>query len=182
MLHRWASRGKSFHYPGRRLNETLSRSYILGLETSCDDTGAAVIDLDGRLVAESLIKQPSQKYGGVIPSIAMGFHAQNVEKVIDDCAKKARLDFNKAGQISALAVTNRPGLSGSLIIGTKYAKYLSLKHNLRLIPVHHMEAHALTARMFMKELRFPYLVLLISGGHCLLALAKVTYRVGQNNL
>lgn len=75
-------------------------------------------------------------------------------------------------QVSAIATTVKPGLPLSLDIGLKYGKYLSRKYKKPFIPIHHMEAHTLTARMINKEVHFPFLVLLISGGHCLLAIAK----------
>ena len=145
----------------------LHRSLILGLETSCDDTGACVMDLSGKVLGESLSTQLSSRMGGIIPTIAMTFHAQRVEGVVSDCLARAGVMVE---DLTAIAVTNRPGLKGPLVVGTDYAKYLCMKHQLPMIPVHHMEAHALTARL-VTPVQFPFLVLLISGGHCLLALA-----------
>ena len=143
------------------------RSLILGLETSCDDTGACVMDMSGKVLGESLSTQLSSRMGGVIPTFAMTFHAQRIEGVVTDCMAKAGV---RVEDLTALAVTNRPGLKGPLVIGTDYAKYLCMKHKLPMIPIHHMEAHALTARL-LTPVQFPFLVLLISGGHCLLSLA-----------
>ena len=145
----------------------MQRSIILGLETSCDDTGACVMDMNGKVLGESLSTQLSSRLGGVIPTLAMNWHAEKVEGVVMDCMAKAGLGMK---DLSAVAVTNRPGLKGPLLIGTDYAKYLCMKHQLPMIPIHHMEAHTLTARMI-TPIMFPFLVLLISGGHCLLALA-----------
>jgi len=150
------------------LSLRMTRSLILGLETSCDDTGACVMDMSGKVLGESLSTMLSSRLGGVIPTFAMGWHEEKVEGVVKDCMTKAGVGMDN---LSAIAVTNRPGLKGPLIIGTDYAKYLCLKYKVPMIPVHHMEAHALTARM-VTPVRFPFLVLLISGGHCLLALAK----------
>ena len=97
----------------------------------------------------------------------MTFHAQRIAGVVSDCLSKAGV---RVEDLTAIAVTNRPGLKGPLIVGTDYAKYLCMKHKLPMIPIHHMEAHALTARL-LTPVQFPFLVLLISGGHCLLSLA-----------
>ena len=153
--------------PKFRLN---IRTLILGIETSCDDTGVAVIDNNGLILADSIHSQTSSRMGGVIPTFAMNSHAANIHSLVTETLDKANVTPDK---LSAVAVSNRPGLKGSLIVGTDYAKYLCLKHKLPMIPVHHMEAHALTARMINSELtQFPFLVLLISGGHCLIALAR----------
>ena len=153
--------------PKFRLN---IRTLILGIETSCDDTGVAVIDNNGQILADSIHSQTSSRMGGVIPTFAMNSHAANIHSLVTETLDKANVTPDK---LSAVAVSNRPGLKGSLIVGTDYAKYLCLKHKLPMIPVHHMEAHALTARMINSELtQFPFLVLLISGGHCLIALAR----------
>ena len=126
-----------------------------------------MIDLSGQVLGESLSTQMSSRMGGVIPTFAMTFHAQRIAGVVSDCLSKAGV---RVEDLTAIAVTNRPGLKGPLIVGTDYAKYLCMKHQLPMIPVHHMEAHALTARL-VTPIQFPFLVLLISGGHCLLALA-----------
>lgn len=146
-----------------------SRSLILGIETSCDDTGACVMSLEGEVLGEALSTQLSARYGGVIPTFAMTWHAKKIEGVVALALERAGVGFQ---HLTAVAVTNRPGLKGPLIVGTDYAKYLCLKHNLPMLPVHHMAAHALTARMEKTDLKFPFLVLLVSGGHCLLALCS----------
>jgi len=130
-----------------------------------------------------LVRQNTVRLGGVIPTFAMIEHAQVVESVVADCLSQAGAE---PADLTAVAVSTRPGMKGSLTVGTDYAKYLCLKHRLPLIPVHHMEAHALTARLpgtahppsiepaehsSSTTVQFPFLVLLISGGHCLLALA-----------
>jgi len=149
------------------------RSFILGIETSCDDTGVAVLDEAGAVLAERVHSQTSVRMGGVIPTFAMHSHARTIHHLVTDTLRQAALS---PAQLAAVAVTNRPGLKGPLRIGTDYAKYLCLKHELAMVPVHHMEAHALTARLPQLSrdtpLQFPFLVLLISGGHALLALAS----------
>lgn len=107
--------------------------------------------------------------GGIIPPIACVLHRKNIENVTDEALKSAGITIH---DVAAVAATVKPGLPMSLNIGTKYGKYLCTQANKPFIPIHHMEAHALTARMFDKSLEFPFLVLLISGGHCLVAVAK----------
>ena len=155
----------------------LKRNFILGIETSCDDTGLAILSESGKILGECIHTQKSTRFGGVIPSFAMAFHAEALPKALDSVIEQATgerindLENLKNQGVQLIAVTNRPGLSGSLSVGIKFAKYLCLKNKLSMIPIHHMEAHALTARM-VQEIPFPYLVLLASGGHCLLALAE----------
>lgn len=145
----------------------LTRNLILGIESSCDDTGAAIIDPNTKnVLAESLLKQSHSRLGGVIPTVAMKRHAQALPKVVNEVLEKVPIE-----NIDAVAVTNRPGLNGSLVMGRNYAQYLCYKYRKPLIPIHHMEAHALTVRLT-HPVSFPFLVLLISGGHCLLAFAK----------
>lgn len=105
---------------------------------------------DGRILSECVSSQRTTQFGGVIPSFAMGFHARELPRVVGKVVADSGLSLDCGGGIEAVAVTNRPGLSGSLDVGTSYAKYLSLKHGVPLIPIHHMEAHALTARMIEK--------------------------------
>lgn len=154
-----------------RFSSGAKRAVILGIETSCDDTGCAVVDSEGRILGEALNSQQllHLNHGGIIPPIAQALHRQNIEKVVDDAINSAGVDFS---DIDAVATTVKPGLPLSLAIGTKYGKYLCRLHNKPFIPIHHMEAHALTARMHDRALQFPFLVLLISGGHCLLAIAR----------
>ncbi|XP_047020010.1 probable tRNA N6-adenosine threonylcarbamoyltransferase, mitochondrial [Helicoverpa zea] len=146
------------------------KSVILGIETSCDDTGCAIIDGSGRLLSDSLYSQTAvhTRYGGVNPLVAHELHRMNIDKAVTDSLQKANITIE---DVDAIAVTTRPGLLLSLQIGAKYARYLSRIHSKPLIPIHHMEAHALVARMY-HDIQFPFLVLLISGGHCLLSLAK----------
>lgn len=146
----------------------LRRNVILGIETSCDDTGAAVLDLSGKLLGESIATQKTPRFGGVIPTISMLMHKDKIQNVVSEALLQAEKSMD---DVTAVAVTNRPGMKGSLIVGTDYAKYLCKKFHKPLIPVHHMIAHALTVRME-EEVEFPFMFLLISGGHCLLGVAK----------
>lgn len=108
------------------------------------------------------------RYGGIIPPIAQDLHRQNIEEVVQ---QSIDLSGHRFSDLDAIAVTNRPGLPLSLKVGLRYAKHLCRKYNKPLIPVHHMEGHALTARIS-SQVEFPFLCLLISGGHSLLVYVK----------
>ncbi|XP_055598219.1 probable tRNA N6-adenosine threonylcarbamoyltransferase, mitochondrial [Uranotaenia lowii] len=146
------------------------RPYVLGIETSCDDSGAAIVSSNGIVLAESLHSQQNShlRFGGIIPPLAQDFHRYNVEKTVQGTMTKAKLGFS---DIDAIAVTNRPGLPLSLLVGVRKAKYLARKMKKPLIPIHHMEAHALMARME-NELPFPFVCILLSGGHAILTFVK----------
>ncbi|XP_013189336.1 tRNA N6-adenosine threonylcarbamoyltransferase, mitochondrial-like [Amyelois transitella] len=148
----------------------ISNQSILGIETSCDDTGCAIINDQGDLLAESLHSQHLMhlRNGGIIPDVAQDLHRSNIKSIVSNTLDKAKLTVEN---ISAIAVTLRPGLPLSLAVGMKYAKQLARRYKKPIIPIHHMEAHALVARMH-HNIKFPFLVLLISGGHCLLAVAQ----------
>ncbi|KAF5396141.1 tRNA N6-adenosine threonylcarbamoyltransferase mitochondrial [Paragonimus heterotremus] len=144
---------------------------ILGLETSCDDTGVAVISVDGKVLNEKVASQTnlSVMLGGVLPTVARGLHEQEIRSTTNSVLFDAGISWKDIGSV---AVTVKPGMPLSLKVGVAYAKELAALHKIPLIPVHHMEAHALVATLTDPELRFPYLVLLLSGGHGLLALAR----------
>lgn len=114
------------------------------------------------------LRQLSSRYGGITPPRAQELHRENIEKAVSECIEESKLDYEA---LDAIAVTNRPGLPMSLLIGLRYAKYLARKYSKPIIPVHHMEAHALMARMENK-IEFPYLCLLVSGGHTQLVHVK----------
>lgn len=139
---------------------------VLGIETSCDDTGCAVVNGMGKILGDSLFSQNAihVRYGGVNPVVAHELHRQNIELSVDEALKQANLQIT---DIDAVAVTTKPGLLISLQVGVKFANYLARIYNKPLIPIHHMEAHALTVRIT-QEIPFPYIVLLISGGHSIL--------------
>ncbi|XP_021934054.1 probable tRNA N6-adenosine threonylcarbamoyltransferase, mitochondrial [Zootermopsis nevadensis] len=147
---------------------------VLGIETSCDDTGCAIVDSNGRLLGEAMNSQQQihLNHGGIIPPIARDLHQQHIESVVNDALRAASLQLS---DVDAIATTVKPGLPLSLIVGMNYGKHLSRISGKPLIPIHHMEAHALTVRMVQK-VDFPFLVLLISGGHCLLAVAQAVDR------
>jgi len=161
----------SVWYGYRKTQQARSYSVILGIETSCDDTGCAIVDTDRNILGECLKSQQQihLDFGGIIPPVARDLHKENIDSVVTQAIQQAQIELNK---IDAIAVTVKPGMSLSLLVGMNYAKKLSKQSLKPLIPIHHMEAHALTARLVDKDLKLPFLVLLISGGHCLLAVVK----------
>ncbi|XP_059488823.1 tRNA N6-adenosine threonylcarbamoyltransferase, mitochondrial [Neocloeon triangulifer] len=179
MLRRLFSRCLLTHanlkYPGgkwsRRNTSSQSKFMILGIETSCDDTGCAIVDSDGNILGESLHSQLKVHldHGGIVPPVASDMHRGHIDKVVEEAISAANIDIN---DIAAIATTNRPGMPLSLDIGVRKGKKMAREHGLPFIPIHHMEAHALTIRMIEKDVEFPFLVLLASGGHCILAIAQ----------
>ncbi|XP_033120210.1 probable tRNA N6-adenosine threonylcarbamoyltransferase, mitochondrial [Anneissia japonica] len=146
------------------------RKVVLGLETSCDETGAAVVTEDGEVLGEGLRSQKNihVRNGGVIPPLAQALHRECIHDVVQKALDQSHLDIK---DVSAIATTTMPGLALCLMVGLEYTKQLIAKTNLPFIPVHHMQAHALTVRLI-NRVDFPFLVLLVSGGHCLLAVAR----------
>ncbi|XP_053602691.1 tRNA N6-adenosine threonylcarbamoyltransferase, mitochondrial-like [Plodia interpunctella] len=167
--HYWQVLKKSL-FKKKYTSQVAQNATILGIETSCDDTGCAVIDVTGKILGESLHSQNAihVRYGGVNPLIAHELHRKNIEFAVSEALDSSKLTID---DVDAIAITTRPGLFMSLQVGVKYAKYLARKHSKPLIPIHHMEAHALAVRIS-QDIPFPFLVLLISGGHCLLAVVK----------
>ncbi|TGZ61346.1 hypothetical protein CRM22_008033 [Opisthorchis felineus] len=145
---------------------------LLGLETSCDDTGVALISTkDGSIVHEQVASQTrlSVMLGGVLPTVAREFHRTAIDHLTSSTLANSGVGWK---DIDGIAVTVKPGMPMSLKVGVTYAKQLAELYRIPLIPIHHMEAHALTAMLTYPSLTFPYLVLLLSGGHALLALAR----------
>lgn len=139
--------------------------FILAIESSCDDTAAAVLKNDNVLSNVVANQQIHNQYGGVVPELASRAHQQNIVPVIDAALKKANIQKE---QLSAIAFTQGPGLMGSLLVGSSFAKSLALALKIPLIAVNHMQAHVLAH--FIKEdgfeiPTFPFLALTISGGH-----------------
>ena len=144
------------------------RSVILGIESSCDDTAAAVL-INGKVLANIVADQAIHKqYGGVVPELAGRAHQANIVPVVDAALKKAGV---KKGELSAVAFTRGPGLLGSLLVGTSFAKSFALALNIPLIEVNHMQAHVL-AHFIDSEPKFPFICLTVSGGHTQLVLVK----------
>ncbi|MFO7827717.1 MAG: tRNA (adenosine(37)-N6)-threonylcarbamoyltransferase complex transferase subunit TsaD [Bacteroidales bacterium] len=147
---------------------------ILGIESSCDDTSAAVIK-DGYILSNFIANQDIHKaYGGVVPELASRAHQQNIIPVVDHALKTAGVEKD---EVSAVAFTRGPGLLGSLLVGTSFAKSFALAMNIPLVEVNHLQAHILVH--FIKELekekkqpKFPFLCLLVSGGHTQIVVVK----------
>jgi N6-L-threonylcarbamoyladenine synthase len=141
---------------------------VLGIETSCDETAAAVLDGDGRVLAEALLSQEREHapYGGVVPEIAARAHLAYLPEQVQSVMARAGLEF---GELGGVVATAGPGLIGGLIVGSQFAKGIAIAHKLPFVAVNHLEAHALSARLpglVAGGVSFPYLLILISGGHC----------------
>ena len=140
---------------------------VLGIETSCDETAASVVVRDadgtGRIVSDVILSQVDAHavFGGVVPEIAARAHVEALDKVIAAAMREAGLGF---AEIDAVAATAGPGLIGGVIVGLTTAKAIALAAGKPLVAVNHLEGHALTARLT-DGLAFPYLLLLVSGGH-----------------
>ncbi|KAK3568716.1 hypothetical protein QTP86_013873 [Hemibagrus guttatus] len=143
---------------------------VLGIETSCDETGAAVMDETGTILGESLHSQKEVhlKAGGIVPPVAQRLHRENISRVVQEALDRSGVT---AHELDAVATTVKPGLALSLGVGLHFSLSFVRQHEKPFIPIHHMEAHALTVRM-LQHVEFPFLVLLVSGGHSLLALAR----------
>ncbi len=146
-------------------NKDKESIYILGIESSCDDTSAAVLK-DGKIISNIVANQKIHKeYGGVVPELASRAHQQNIVPVVDLAIKKAGISPQL---LNGIAFTEGPGLLGSLLVGVSFAKSLSIAWNIPLLPVHHMKAHILANFIEDDEMKlpeFPFLALTISGGH-----------------
>ena len=138
-------------------------TYILGIESSCDETSVSIVKNGTEEIATSTSTQIDihKDFGGVVPEIASRHHVKNVTMVLEDCFDKANMTMD---EIDAIAITYGPGLIGSLLIGLETAKTLAFIHNKPLIPVHHIAGH-IYANSLVKELKFPLLALVVSGGH-----------------
>jgi N6-L-threonylcarbamoyladenine synthase len=143
---------------------------VLGLETSCDETGVALVDAERRVLAEALHSQLERHapYGGVVPEIAARAHVEILDHLIERVMDEAGLTFR---DLAGVAATAGPGLIGGLLVGLITAKAIAAVHRLPLLAINHLEAHALTARCT-NRLDFPYLLLLVSGGHCQLLVVE----------
>lgn len=152
---------------------------ILGIETSCDDTGVAVVSSDGRVLGEALATQEDihAAWGGVVPNLAMEAHKAAIDSTVDLALSRAGIS---ASQLDAVACTIGPGLSLCLRVGVLKARQIARQHQLPVIGVHHMEGHALVSRLPPQDMAgptpsdpsvsFPFLCLLVSGGHNLILL------------
>jgi N6-L-threonylcarbamoyladenine synthase len=140
---------------------------VLGIESSCDETAAAVLAPDGSILAERVLSQIADHaaFGGVVPEIAARAHLSALSALVADALREAKLGFAELG---AIAATAGPGLIGGLLIGTGFAKGAAIASGKPYLAINHLEAHALTARLpglSATQPNFPYLLLLLSGGH-----------------
>lgn len=144
---------------------SLQNIYILGIESSCDDTAAAVM-LNGKILSNIVASQSiHEAYGGVVPELASRAHQQNIVPVVHEALKRANIDTS---QLSAVAFTRGPGLMGSLLVGTSFAKSLAFGLGIPLLEVNHMSAHILAHFIDEEGFNkppFPFLAMTISGGH-----------------
>ena len=138
---------------------------VLGIETSCDETAAAVLAADGTVLAEAVLSQAGHAaFGGVVPEIAARAHLAHLPAMVAQVLAQAGV---APAALGAVAASSGPGLIGGLIVGSGFAKGMALAHCLPFVAVNHLEAHALTPRLpALGGLPFPYLLLLVSGGHC----------------
>ena len=160
----------------------MKKTIILAIESSCDDTSAAVL-CDGVLLSNTTASQAvHEEFGGVVPELASRAHQLNIVPVVDAALKRAGVTTD---ELSAIAFTRGPGLLGSLLVGTSFAKGLALAHNIPLVEVNHLQAHILAHFIEAKGERqeakgdgvpnFPFLCLLVSGGNSQIVLVKDHY-------
>jgi N6-L-threonylcarbamoyladenine synthase len=142
---------------------------ILAIESSCDDTSAAIC-ADGVILSNVIANQTiHQAYGGVVPELASRVHQQNIVPAVQQALMAAKVSKN---DVNAVAFTRGPGLLGSLLVGVSFAKAFALAKNLPLIEVNHMQAHVLAHFIGEKKPSFPFLCLTVSGGHTQIVLVK----------
>lgn len=141
----------------------MNNTYILGIETSCDETSVSIVKNGIDEVATVVLSQMDThaKFGGVVPEIASRMHIESITLVLEECLNKARMTMDN---IDAIAVTYAPGLIGCLLVGVTFASTLSYVYNKPLVPVHHIIGH-IYANNLKKRLEFPLISLVVSGGH-----------------
>ena len=151
----------------------MNDTFILAIESSCDETSVSIIKNGCDEIATVVLSQMDihANYGGVVPEIASRHHIENITLVIDDTLKKASMTMD---DIDAIAVTYGPGLIGSLLIGVTAAKTLAYIYNKPLVPVHHIAGH-IYANNLVKPMKFPLIALVVSGGHTELVYMKEDY-------
>jgi len=143
---------------------------ILGIETSCDETAASVVTEDKRILSNIVLSQTEdhKPFGGVVPEIAARAHLAHIETIVNKALQDAQVTLD---DLDGIAATGGPGLIGGLIVGVMMAKGLCMARNLPFLPINHLEGHALTVRL-VEEVPFPFLLLLVSGGHCQFLVAE----------
>ena len=145
--------------------------FILGIDTSCDDTSASVVE-NGRKILSNIVSSQSDihtRYGGIVPELASRRHIEMIIPVVDEALKQAEISF---ADLSAVAVCNGPGLIGSLLIGCSFAKAVCYSRRIPLVAVNHLEGHLLSVFLEDSSPEFPFLSLIVSGGHTSLHIAE----------
>ncbi len=144
---------------------------VLGIESSCDETAAALVDSERTILAQRIASQDDdhRPYGGVVPEIAARAHAERLAPLIAATLNDAGMQLS---QVDAIAATAGPGLIGGVMVGLVTAKALAMASDKPLIAINHLEGHALSPRLADPSLNFPYLLLLVSGGHCQILLIE----------
>lgn len=153
-----SSTNAAFHDKGRP-------RIVLGIESSCDETAVALVSEDRRIIAQRIASQEEEHapYGGVVPEIAARAHAERLAPMLEAVMSDANLTL---AEVDAIAATAGPGLIGGVMIGLVSAKALAMAADKPLMAINHLEGHALSPRLADPDLHFPYLLLLVSGGHC----------------
>jgi N6-L-threonylcarbamoyladenine synthase len=144
-------------------NETMENIYILAIETSCDDTSVAIVE-NGRVIRSNVVSSQidtHQRFGGVVPEVASRKHVESITWILEEAVKEAQISLD---QVSAIAVTEGPGLVGSLLVGVMAGKALACAMDLPLIGVHHIAGH-IYANQLVHDLEYPLMALVVSGGH-----------------
>ncbi len=142
---------------------------VLGIETSCDETAVAVVKSEKQILANLVLSQMEHvQFGGVVPEIAARAHLTHIDALVREALEISKLKFQ---DLDGIAVTAGPGLIGGVLVGVMTAKAISAVHGTPLIGVNHLEGHALTVRLT-DDVKFPYLLLLVSGGHCQLLIVE----------
>lgn len=142
---------------------------VLGVESSCDDTGVAVYDSERGLLAHALHTQSHVLHGGVVPELASRDHVNHVVPLVDEALAQAGISVK---DLDGVAYTAGPGLIGALLVGACFAKSLASSLGIPALAVHHLEAHVLAAKLETPSIDFPFIALLVSGGHCQLIEVK----------
>jgi N6-L-threonylcarbamoyladenine synthase len=147
-----------------------NQTVVLGIETSCDETAVAIVAGNRSVLAERLLSQLGDHapYGGVVPEIAARAHLTHLDRLVAETMAAAALKF---GDLAAIAATGGPGLIGGVMVGVTTAKAIAAVHKLPFLAINHLEGHALSPRLT-NDVAFPYLLLLVSGGHCQLLVAE----------
>ena len=135
---------------------------ILAIESSCDETSAAVVKNGEELSNVISSQEIHTRYGGVIPELASRAHLQSISRIVQQAMEIAGISFH---DLNAIAVTTQPGLAGALLVGSSFAKGLALKLDLPIVPVHHIEGHLFSGMLENPDVQFPFVALVVSGGH-----------------